>query len=172
MNLAKRRVQNRLPPFDKLRARHNLYFFVVLGFLTGFLVVFVLPALPVPAVGFFTAGFLVVPVGFVVDGVEGLAAGLLVGLAAGLAVVTGLVFFAEIVEAFTVGLAAFLSTDAGLEAAVFSFTTTALDAFLAGAFATVFVFTVAAFALVFVFAAAVFVVLTARSPFACSAVVF
>lgn len=138
---------------------------MVFGFFTGLLGAFVLPALPAPAVGFLTAGFLVAPVGFVVDFVGGFAAGLLAGLAAdllaGLAAVTALVFFAVIVEDFTVGLATFLLTTVGFAVIVFAFTAVVSGAFLAGVFATVFVFT-----------GALLAVLAARSPIALPAVVF
>ena len=156
------------------------YFVVVLGFLTGLLGVFVLPALPAPAVGFLTAGFLAGADGFAVDFVGGFTAGLLVGLAsgllgglaAGLAVVPALVFFTVVVEGFAVGFATSFFTDAGLEAAVFAFTVVTLDAFWAGAFATAFAFTVAAFAVVFVFTGALLAVLAVRSLLALPAVVF
>ncbi len=163
-------LKHRPLPFDKLKSRRNRYSVVDFGFFTGVLGAFVLPALLVPATGFLTAGFLAVPVGFVEDRVPGLAAGLLVDLGAGLAVVTVLVFFAVDVEDFTAGLAAPLLTAAGLAEAFFGFTAV-LAAFWVGVFATISVFTAAAFAVTFVFLAALLAVLAVLSLFALSAIV-
>jgi hypothetical protein len=117
---------------------------VVLGLRTGVLDIFVLPALPVPAVGFLTAGFLVATAGFVGGLVVDLAADLLAGLVVGLVVLLVLVVFATVVEDFLSGL--------GVRA---------LAAFLAGIFAPVSTFALVLAALVRVFGAAlVTVVLT------------